>query len=297
MPIRRMQKSRTRLVRHDSPEMRFELAFSAPDPSLCAYVRQYVGGFERASTPVCRRELPSGDIPLIINFDGIVRERKSDGPSGWAEHKTFTAGLHDAFTIVESSGPSHGIQVNFTALGARLFYDRQLADFTNRTIELEDVFGRSADTLVARLHDATSWDARFDILDHEIRSRIAAAQQPAPEVTWASKILAATGGRARIGDIRRDIGWSERHFAVQFRHQFGLTPKAFARILRFGRAARALGQGEATLASVALACGYYDQAHFTRDFREFAGITPLALLESRLPHDAGFRMDQKVRHA
>jgi AraC-like DNA-binding protein len=99
----------------------------------------------------------------------------------------------------------------------------------------------------------------------------------------------ATGGRARIGEIRRDIGWSERHFAVQFREQFGLTPKAFARILRFHRAARALNHPTATLADVALACGYYDQAHFTRDFRTFAGLAPLALVDSRLPHDAGFR--------
>jgi AraC-like DNA-binding protein len=290
--MRRMQKSRTRLVHHDSPEMQFELAFSAPHPSLRPYVREYVGGFERASTPVCRRELPSGDVPLIINFDGIVRERTPHVAAHSTEHRTFTAGLHDAFTIVESCGPSHGIQVTFTALGARLFYDRPLVVFTNRTIELEDVFGRSADTLVSRLYDATTWDARFDMLDDEIRSRIAGAELPAAAMTWAWQKLVATGGCARIADIRHSIGWSERHFAVQFRHQFGLAPKAFARVLRFRRAARALDRAESTLAGVALACGYYDQAHFTRDFRAFAGIAPRALLESRLPQGAGFRAEQ-----
>jgi len=284
-----MQRSRARLVRHESPGMRFELAFSAPDPALSAYVRAYVGGFERTTTPVRRRELPSGDIPLIINFVGTVREWNSIGSAASVEHRSFTAGLHDSFTIVESCGPSHGLQVNFTALGGRLFYDRPLAEFRNRTLELEDVFGHSAEALVSRLRDAPTWDARFDILDREIRARVAAAKQPAAAVVWAWQRIVAAGGRVRIADIRRDIGWSERHFAAQFGDQFGLTPKAFARILRFRRAAHALCREQATLADVALACGYYDQAHFTRDFRAFAGITPVALLESRLPSGAGFR--------
>jgi AraC-like DNA-binding protein len=269
--------------------MRFELALSAPDPALSAYVGAYVGGFERTTTPVRRRELPSGDIPLIINFVGTVREWTSIGSAGSVEHRSFTAGLHDSFTIVESSGPSHGLQVNFTALGARLFYDRPLAEFTNRTLELDDVFGPSARALVSRLRDAPTWDARFDILDREIRARVAAATQPPASVAWAWQRIVASGGRVRIADIRREIGWSERHFAAQFENQFGLTPKAFARILRFRRAARALCRGHVALADVALACGYYDQAHFTRDFRAFAGITPVALLESRLPSGAGFR--------
>jgi AraC-like DNA-binding protein len=149
--------------------------------------------------------------------------------------------------------------------------------------------------VVSRLQDATTWDARFDILDREIRAKVAAARQPPPAVIRAWHRLVSTNGCARIADIRDDIGWSERHLAVQFRNQFGLTPKAFARILRFGRAARALRQGTSPLANVALACGYYDQAHFTREFRAFAGITPLALLATRLPHDAGFRADHAVR--
>jgi hypothetical protein len=53
------------------------------------------------------------------------------------------------FTLVKSTGPSQGIQVNFTAIGARLFYDRPLVDFTNRSVEIENVFGSAADRLLA----------------------------------------------------------------------------------------------------------------------------------------------------
>ena len=52
-----------------------------------------------------------------------------------------------------------------------------------------------------------------------------------------------------------------------------MPPKPLARILRFERAAARLRQG-AALADAALDSGYYDQAHFNRDFRAFAGVTP-----------------------
>jgi AraC-like DNA-binding protein len=268
--------------------MQFELAFAAPDQRLRRYVREYVGWVERSTTSGCRRELPSGEVPLIINFGSRVRERKAHSHE-WHEHGTFTAGLHEAFTVVESTGPSHGMQVNFTAIGAELFYNRPLADFTNRTVDLADVFGSPADTLSARLHDATSWEGRFSILDHEIASRISVGRQPPQSVTWAWQELLKSAGRTRIAALVRHIGWSERHFVAQFRDHVGVTPKAFAQILRFSRAVRVLtSTRDVTLTDVALGCGYYDQAHFTRDFHEFAGITPSAVLESRLP-DGGFR--------
>jgi AraC-like DNA-binding protein len=284
-----MQQARVRLLRHQSSQMQFELAFAAPAPALRAYVRQYVGWFERSTTTVFRRELPSGQVPLIINFSSRIRERKATSDE-WNEYGTFTAGLHEAFTLVNATGPSHGMQVNFTAIGARLFYDRPLADFTNRTVDLADVVGRSADLLIARLYDAASWETRFAILDEEIASRIDSARQLPRPVTWAWQQLVRSGGCARITNLVRQIGWSERHFSVQFKDHVGLTPKVFARILRFNRAVRKLtGEHTATLTDIAQSCGYFDQAHFTRDFRTFSGITPSALLESRFPEHAGFR--------
>jgi AraC-like DNA-binding protein len=69
----------------------------------------------------------------------------------------------------------------------------------------------------------------------------------------------------------------------------GLTPKAFAQILRFDKGIRRLRrEGRRSLAEVAQDCGYYDQAHFNRDFRRFAGTTPIDLLASVLPDGGGF---------
>jgi len=287
-----VEPGRIRLLRYDSNGARVEIACAAPAAPLRPYVREYVGWSDASHARSRRRQLPSGNVPLIVNFSARVRERKARSDR-WCEYGTFTAGLHDAYTITESAGPNHGIQINFSAVGARLFFDRPLRELTNLTVELADVFGRSVDRLIAQLWDAESWDARFDVLDREIASRIARARRPAPALVVACDALIQSAGRVRISALVRQAGWSERHFAAQFREQIGLAPKAFARILRFASAVRALKSGAPpNLADLAQVCGYYDQAHFTRDITAFAGARPTELLASRFPNDTGFRAEE-----
>ena len=69
----------------------------------------------------------------------------------------------------------------------------------------------------------------------------------------------------------------------------GLKPKVLARLMRFGRAVEQLKTASRVhLVDIAYECGYYDQAHFARDFHVFAGVTPTELVRSRLPDSAGF---------
>ena len=74
-----------------------------------------------------------------------------------------------------------------------------------------------------------------------------------------------------------ETGWSGRHLATGFRAEIGLTPKAAARVIRFDRARHLLVSqlavvgSDTRLADLAVACGYFDQAHLAREFRSLAG--------------------------
>ncbi|GAA4685353.1 helix-turn-helix domain-containing protein [Phytohabitans rumicis] len=76
-----------------------------------------------------------------------------------------------------------------------------------------------------------------------------------------------------MAGLAAELGWSGRHLASTFRREIGLTPKMAARVLRFERAYAALGSAD-SWADIAVSCGYYDQAHLIRDFKEFAGAPP-----------------------
>ena len=240
------------------------------------------------SAPLCRRELPTEEAPLIINFGAPFHLFAPGDSRRHLDPASFITGAYDTYQLVESVGASSGVQVNFTLLGIRLLVGRPIEDMKNRAFAPEEIFGEFARELTHRLYDATSWDARFECLDHALAMRMA-TRWTCPRVCVARGTgwLPRAGGRASPPSCRRSAGARALHRTVQAR--IGVSPKVFARMLRFGRVVRAIRAGQtADLADLAVASGYYDQSHLNRDVREFAGTTPGELLESLLPDGGGF---------
>lgn len=97
-----------------------------------------------------------------------------------------------------------------------------------------------------------------------------------PRLSAALRAVFADGGRLSVEDLARASGASTRTLARLFERCVGLSPKRFARIVRFQGALRAL-PGSDNGARVAAELGYHDQAHFVRDVRELFGATPGAV--------------------
>lgn len=278
---------RIRSVRHDSDRGWWEMTFADPHPALSGYVRAYCGWDEEPTEPLWRIEAPGSDLPMIILFASPVLSADTADRSLVRPVGSFVAGLYDRHALVGSPGRMSGVQVNFSPMGARLLLDRPLEAFANRMVELDDVWGSDARRLTMRLEESIGWARRFALLDEEIAARIARARPLHAALRWTMARLIETRGRVAVESLVRGTGWSRRHLIARVRHEFGLTPKTLGRVLRLGTAVDALRRdGETRLAEVAADCGYYDQAHFTRDFREFTGMTPGAFLRGRLP-DAG----------
>ena len=248
---------------------------------LGGLVRDYTGYVERSAGPLCRREVPSGDVTLILSPE--TKLRLPDG-----RHGSFVAALHDSHTLVEHDGYQEGIEARLTPLGARALFGVPMHELTNRVVDLDDLLGHRGDELIERLWDAGSWERRFGILDQAIAARFERAPRPEAELTWAWARMRTSAGRASVSGLAGELGWSHRRLIARFREGIGLAPKTLGRVLRFERVSRLLqGVEEPRLAEVALDCGYFDQAHLNRDFRQFAGTTPGEYLARRLPPGGG----------
>ena len=83
-------------------------------------------------------------------------------------------------------------------------------------------------------------------------------------------------GRQSVARLSQDIGLTGRQLERKFQIMVGISPKLLARIIRFQKVFKAMGQAAASWSAVAYECGYYDQAHLIHDFRTFSGESPTA---------------------
>lgn len=280
------------IARHDGEGQSWALASRLPDSRLRPYVTDYQGYREHAAMPMRRLQAPFAGIPMIITFGPSIDIINGDAPAARGRHRSFLAGLHDVHVFTEYRGAQRGFQVNFTLLGAYRFLARTMSDIANRCLDLGDLLGGEAELLAERLQEAPDWRARFDLMDCFLLERIGAGRAMAPDVAWALAALERSHGARSIGALSRALDCSRRHLIQRFHAQVGLSPKAVAGILRFGHAVDSIraaagqddGQGWAGLA---LACGYSDQAHFSRDFRRYSGRTPTEFRAALLPGGGG----------
>jgi AraC-like DNA-binding protein len=285
-------------IRHESELGRWEMVLAPPARSLWPYVRSYCGYDEETTAFSRRRELATTQPVLIVGFDAPIEVSFPDLGEK-ARAAAFVAGVSDRYAVVDSFGSQRGIQIDLTPLGAFILLRLPMHELANRVVELGDVLGAHAALLPERLDSVDGWAARFLALDKFFAARLADAPEPRPDIAWAWRRLWEAEGRLRVGDLAKELRCSRRHLSARFAEQFGLPPKTLARLLRFARAARLLGagslaqpagdgtSGRLSLARIAVDCGYHDQAHLNRDFRQFAGLSPTQLETMLMPDSGG----------
>jgi len=266
-----------------------EYAMRRLGEGLRPYVAWCVGYRQAGIEPTVHRGLPSPWLTMIVTLDEpVVISQHPDPRQPASSHDFLLGGLHTAPALVTHDGRQSGIQLALTPLGARALLGMPAAELASIDVEAADVLGRLAGEVRERVLAAPDWAGRFDVLEAFLAGRVRAAhapgrQGPRPEVSYAWDRLRQTGGAVSVADLAAETGWSPRHLGEQFRAETGLSPKAGARVVRFDRARRRLlraqaGGGRVTFAELAAECGYYDQAHLAREFRDLAGCPPSVLL-------------------
>ncbi len=175
------------------------------------------------------------------------------------------------YYIREVSRPLCSVGATLLPGAAFALFGARADELAVRHTRLEDLWGPGAVGLLReRLAGACSPAERLDVFESMLAARLPRVDGLHPAVAQALHDLRTS---RPVHEAVQRSGYSHRTLIDLFSGAVGLSPKRYARVRRFHTALRYASQ-DASWADIAASVGYSDQAHFVREFREFAGVTP-----------------------
>lgn len=253
--------------------------FVVPRSELQAYVDR-LWGWESAVAVALPQMLPGTGAELLFHYGqpfAIASAARGIVAPGAAQLLCARRAPHQLL----ASGEVGFIAVRFRSGALRHFCPLPLAELGNDVLSIGEVWASGGRELAEQVALAGSHAQRVALIEHWLLACLTRYRKDQPAIEAALRELYYRHSEITIDALAGRIGISRRHFERVFGEHIGVTPKVFQRTARLNQTVRELllAEPRATLAT-ALDHGYYDQAHFIREFRSFVGESPQSYLES-----------------
>jgi AraC-like DNA-binding protein len=246
-----------------------------PHPALRPFIRTYwsLCGCARDALP--QPVLPDGNTELVVHRERPFLRCTAAGSAERQASTLFVGPMRSPVVLVADSS-AEVAAVRFRPNGAFALLgvpQHLLQDAITDVATLEIPWLRRT---MRESQDAPSVRAAIARLEAGLLERV--ERSGARTDARVDAVIAAidgASGSCRIDAVAGVADSGRRHLERLFREQVGLTPKAYARDVRFtAAAARVMENPSSRLADVSSDAGYFDQSHMIRDFLSFAGRTP-----------------------
>ena len=243
-------------------------------PPLSRFV-EYVW-FLHADAPaaaVPERVVPDGCPELVFQLaDPCLAGRP--GSSLMTQPRALLVGPLTSAILVAPAGRVATMGIRFRPSGLAAFLPISLGELPDRQVAPEDLFGPAARELAERLLAASREPQRVALAVRFLRTRLRQPDAPVRPVERAVSCMVARRGPVAVERLAGGLGITRRHLERAFVRETGMGPSRLGRVIRFQSVFRELAESRKGWAEVAVACGYYDQSHLYRDFRDFAAAPP-----------------------
>jgi AraC-like DNA-binding protein len=223
------------------------------------------------------RILPDGCVELVFHFRDPFYTAFPNQESH-AQPQGFVVGQMNEFIDIAPHGRVGFVAVRFSAQGAYRFLPGSLKRIAGGVVATRDIWKDSDSEIMDGIATAPKMSRRIVIIEDLLKNYLALMQREDILVDRALELIQHHAGSLRITELASAVGASTRQLNRRFENAVGVTPKQFSRVSRFVHVLNTLrSRRNAPLTEVALNCGYFDQAHFNHEFRQFAGLQPTAL--------------------
>ena len=222
------------------------------------------------------RVVPTGHLFILFELDNIPRntfDNESLKPLGTFT-KVWVSGMHKKHLSISAHQDSEMFVIQFRPFGAYPFFQSPIEAFNDRVVPGEEIFGTEIlqlrEELLAKPHSTD----QFLVAEKWLERKFDETRVPDPALLAVFKELINHPVSAHQKVIE-NYPKTQKHLIDQFKKFAGLTPKVFHRILRFNELLQQIrNQEKISWGQIADQCGYTDQSHFIKEFKQFSGFNP-----------------------
>ena len=254
-----------------------------PHPALRPYVSHYwllSGSYRAGEARSVQRILTWGNPLFLFQLGDPIDVWGSDGR--WHKRPAaFTEGHFRSPFDARYVGNFRLLGISFLQGNIQHFLKDSQEQINDRFVDLRDILGAAASHLTERLAACSTLSEMAPILDESLLRMIPDQARMDRGLHHAVLLAARQPNRVNVEQLAYEACLSPRQFERRFRFALGLSPKYFCRISRLGMFIRTKSRlPDTSLTRLSHECGYFDQAHFINDFKNFTGVTPSTYLAS-----------------
>jgi AraC-like DNA-binding protein len=246
-----------------------------PTPGLQSFIKCF-WTLEDNKSPRQERQriVPDGCMEMIFHYGDLYRQYFNDGNSV-IQPRSFIFGQITSYIEVAPTGSSGIVAARFFPEGLMPFLPIPVSSLENKALSLEKIFGAKGKTLEEAVISAPGTKQRIQLIE-DFLMNMPTKPQAIDTVTKACvKEIFQSQGQAGMMELANKANINRRNMERRFAAAIGMSPKQLSKVVRLQAAVKMLGQKKiSSLTSLAHENGYYDQAHFIKDFKEFTGVSP-----------------------
>lgn len=243
-----------------------------PTPALSGIVECYWIAEDERTECVQQKIIPDGFPEVIFHLGDAYRINLR---GRWeTQSKNLLAGQIRKFFFLENTGASSMVGIKFRPTALSHLYGISMNELTDDVVDVHQTLHNALQEVELSLRFAASPEEKAALLNMYFNAVLAKEGMNGNAADRAVNLILEKRGMVTVSEMCEAIGVGERQLQTLFRKYVGLSPKYFARIIRFSYIFELVQQNNQNWSDLAYQAAYYDQSHFIRNFKDFAGENP-----------------------
>ena len=249
-----------------------------PHSHLSGYIECY--WYAYSDRPPFRENeslIPDGTVELMFNFgENYFQVKDNEKVEVKGSH---IIGIRKKSLTISQTGKQHFFCIRFRLGGTYPFFKLPVYLFANEFYTLTELFDNQLNELEEKLYCARDNQTRVLLTDEYLLKKLQYQNEDFLFTVKCMPIILRSGSVSKTaGDLNVNYKMLER----RFKKVFGISPSELIKINRFNNAVLSMYSCKhPTLTSIAHSCGYFDQSHFIREFKQLTNFTPKEFLKEQ----------------